>query len=89
MDGAQQIAMQLILVNESLRSTNLLSTVPVPIRPGSVLSSLTFSTEGMLISQDSSGNLRVFSLERGDWTSVGVSGLEDKRKVWIIGVDNH
>ena len=43
----------------------------------------------MLVSQDSSGAFRVFSLERGDWTSVGLVGLEEARKAWVIGMMNH
>lgn len=43
----------------------------------------------MLVSQDSSGAFRVFSLERGDWTSVALLGLEDARKAWVIGAMNH
>ena len=87
--GAQQLAMQLILVDSSLRSTNMIATVPVPVRPGTLLRSVNFSTEGMLVSQDTAGTFRVFSLERGDWTSVSIDGLEDVRKAWIIGVSNH
>lgn len=54
--------MQLILVDTSLRSTNMLANVPVPVKPGHLLRSINFSTEGMLISQDGRGFFRVFSL---------------------------
>lgn len=73
--GSQQLAMQLILVDSSMKNANMLSSVQVPVRPGSILRSFHFSQEGMLISQDSSGALRAFSLERGDWTPVGIVGL--------------
>ncbi len=87
--GAQQIAMQLILVDTNMRATNMLSTVPVPVKPESILRSMHFSQEGMLMSQDSTGALRAFSLERGDWTTISIVGLEDSRKAWVIGIVNH
>lgn len=87
--GSQQLAMQLILVDSNQRNANVLSNTQVPIKPGSLLRSIHFSQEGMLFSQDSSGNIRAFSLERGDWTSIAISGLEDSRKAWIIGVAHH
>ena len=87
--GSQQLAMQLILINESIRESHLIATVPVPIKPGTQLRSIHFSTEGMLISQDSYGNFRAFSLERGDWTPIAIENLEDHRKAWVVGVSNH
>jgi hypothetical protein len=87
--GAQQLSMQLIMVDTSLRSTSLIANVAVPIKPGSILRSINFSAEGMLLSQDVSGTLRAFSLERGDWTTVSIEGLEDTRKVWVIGASNY
>ena len=85
--GSQQISMQLYLI-DSNNKLHILSTVPVPIRPNSMLRSLHFSEEGMLISQDTTGTMRAFSLERGDWTAVSLTGLEDQRKAWVIGFKN-
>ena len=85
--GAQQLAMQLVVINSF--SAQFFPAVPVPIRPGFILRSLHFSSEGMLISQDTSGTLRAFSLERADWTTIAPEGLEDSRKAWIIGIRNH
>lgn len=70
--GNQQLSMQLFMVNSSIRATNLINTVPVPIRPRTLLRSIHFSTEGMLVSQDSAGSFRVFSMERGDWTNAAL-----------------
>jgi hypothetical protein len=43
----------------------------------------------MIISQDTLGNLKVFSLERNDWTTVSITGIDDTRKAWIIGCKDY
>ena len=85
--GSQQISMQMIIVDSSSQ-VKMLANVPVPIRPQSLLRSIHFSEEGMLLSQDTTGTMRAFSLERGDWTTVSLVGLEDPRKAWVIGFKN-
>lgn len=86
--GSQQIAMQLYLVDYQITPIKLISTVHVPITPGSILRFLDFSLEGMIFSQDSAGTFRAFSLERSDWTTISISGIEDTRRVWAIGASN-
>lgn len=41
---------------------NLITNTHVPIKPKSLLKWFDFSLEGMLFSQDTTGNLRAFSL---------------------------
>lgn len=86
--GSQQIAMQLYLVDHQVAPARLISTVHVPISPRTILRFLDFSLEGMIFSQDSLGIFRAFSLERSDWTTIAVSGLEDARRAWAIGASN-
>lgn len=59
--GAQQLAMQLFIVDRS-RYVNLVNNSHVPVKPGGMLKWLDFSQEGMLISQDTFGIIRTFSL---------------------------
>lgn len=85
MFGSQQLAMQLYLIDSNRTPVNLLSNMQVPVRPGSTLNYFDFSVEGMIIAQDSTGGLKAFSLERNDWTTLAITGLEDTRRAWIIG----
>ena len=89
MFNSQQLAMQLYLIDSNRTPAHLLSTMQVPIRPGSTLSYFDFSLEGMIITQDSTGGLKAFSLERNDWTSLSVTGMEDTRRAWIIGAKDY
>jgi len=89
MFGAQQLAMQLYLIDLNRAPLPLLSPIHVPVYPGSSLNFFDFSLEGMIISQDTFGNIKVFSLERNDWTSVTITGIDDTKKAWIIGCQNY
>jgi hypothetical protein len=86
--GSQSLGMQLYLVDWVAAPVRLVAGVQLPVRPGSLLQFVDFSVEGMLVSQDSAGGMRAFSLERGDWSAVGITGLEDSRRAWVVGVGN-
>jgi hypothetical protein len=43
----------------------------------------------MLISQDTNGEIRVYNLEYNSWTGVIVDGIEDTRRIWILGMQNY
>lgn len=60
--GAQQLALQLFIVNSNQHYSTLLLTIPVPLKPGCQLKWVDFSQEGMLFSQDTVGNIRCLSL---------------------------
>jgi len=62
MFGSQHLAMQLFLIDNNRTPVNLLSTIQVPVRPGSILNYFDFSQEGIIITQDSAGGLKAFSL---------------------------
>lgn len=53
--------MQLFVVDRS-KYANLINNTHVPLKPGGMLKWFDFSQEGMLISQDTYGIIRVFSL---------------------------
>lgn len=43
----------------------------------------------MLISQDSTGFVRVYSLETNTWTSVIVENVDDIRRIWLLGMNDY
>jgi len=89
MSGSQLIAMRIFLVDQQDCTLTPLTDLHVPLRPGSLLKWIGFSREGMLFSQDSSGNIRALNLESNEWTSLSVSEIEEHRKVWPIGITNY
>ena len=60
--GAQQLAVQLYLVDGKRNQTYLIHTIHVPVKPGQQLKWIGFSQEGMLFSQDTLGTIRCLSL---------------------------
>ena len=66
--------MQLFIVDRS-KYANLINNTHVPLKPGGMLKWFDFSQEGMLISQDTYGIIRVFSLYTQSWSTVSVNGI--------------
>lgn len=74
MMGCQNISMQIFIVDST--SSRPITTTHVPITPNSTLRWFGFSQEGMLVSQDSLGSIRVFSLASNSWTAVTPVGID-------------
>ncbi len=60
--GAQQLAMQLFLINSQAKEVIAVASTHVPLKRESLLRWFDFSREGMVFSQDDLGNIRAFSL---------------------------
>lgn len=88
-DGSQCLAMQLFVINTVRQETLKCSQCHVPLRQKSILKFFRFSNEGMLISQDSTGFIRVYSLETNTWTNVIVENVDDLRRIWLLGMNDY
>ncbi len=62
--------MQLYVLNNEKSQIMKCSSCHVPVTPKSNLKFFRFSNEGMLVSHDDSGYIRVYNLENNTWTSV-------------------
>ena len=60
----------------------------MPIKRKALLKFFRFSNEGMLVTHDDAGYIRVYNLENNTWTSVIVEGVEDTRRIWLLGINN-
>lgn len=60
--GSQCIAMNLYFIDSNPNQIKIVNSNHIPVRPTSTLTYLQFSEEGMLISRDSSGQIRAYSL---------------------------
>ena len=89
--GAQQLAMQLFMIDAERQQFRLVDTLHVPIKPGQQLKWFNFSREGMIFSQDTVGVVRCFSMETNQWTRVVVQNIEEhlQHKIWIISFGNY
>lgn len=61
----------------------------MPIKRKALLKYFRFSNEGMLVTHDDAGYIRVYNLENNTWTSVIVEGVEDTRRIWLLGMQNY
>lgn len=80
--------MQLYVVNHELSEVLKCSSCHVPLKPKAMLKYFRFSSEGMLLSHDDAGYIRVYNLETNSWTPVIVEGVEDTRRIWLLGMQN-
>ena len=67
--------MQLFVINSQRGQALKSSSCHVPVKPKSNLKFFRFTHEGMLLSQDTMGLIRVYNLENNSWTSVIVEGI--------------
>ena len=81
--------MQHFLINCFSSEVAAIGSTHVPIKRTSLLHWLDFSREGMLFSQDSTGEMRAFSIETNEWTSVYPDAADTTGKFWAIGVDSY
>lgn len=61
----------------------------MPLKPQATLKYFRFTNEGMLISHDSAGYIRVYNIEYNTWSSVFVDLIEDTRRIWLLGMKNY
>ena len=88
-EGSQCLAMSMFVVDRMTKEILQISCSHLPITPHSVLKSFFFSSEGMLFSQDSTGQMRVYSLQTNEWSKVYLKNTTDPRRVWMVGVSNY
>jgi hypothetical protein len=80
--------MQLYVINHEVSEALKCSSCHVPVKRKALLKFFRFSSEGMLVAQDDAGYIRVYNLENNTWTSVIVEGVEDTRRIWLLGMHN-
>lgn len=72
---SQNLSMQIFVVDAN-KDTRMASNCHVPLRQNTLLKWFGFSQEGMIISQDSTGQIRAFSLQTNEWTPLIVTEAE-------------
>lgn len=87
--GNQCLSTQIFVVNQFSFEMICFNSSQVPIRPESQLKYFRFTQEGMILSQDTQGTLRVYNLEHNSWSSLIVEGIEDMRRLYLIGMTNY